>query len=117
MNGVKSAKRDLPEHSVYVELKVGMLVRCWDHCPDSIRPDRYVEGIIDYIDPRYGHIKVHVIKDSCFPLGTRLSITTPIETMFGEYGDRIQVLGYNNGRDMIRCFDEKLKVENVTRYQ
>lgn len=89
----KTIKRDCPEFSEYTEFKVGDYVRVWDHpkCSLNLRPDRYVEGFITEItDDEL--LKIHVIKDTCFALGARLVITTPVNVIF-DHPNRIEYLG------------------------
>lgn len=72
-------------------VKIGDHVRAWDHMPMEDRPDRYVEGVVT--DYESGVMGIHVLKDTVFPIGARLTIRTADFTMWGEYEERIQILG------------------------
>jgi hypothetical protein len=76
------------------KIETGSHIRSYDHKPVEGRPEMFIEGIITKI--KNNKVYVHVLKDSVFPLGMRLSVVIQAELIIGDYEDRIQVLGQCN---------------------
>jgi len=71
-------------------VKIGDYIRAFDFEPMQGRPDRFIEGFVTSIENEIA--VVHVIKDTCFPLGTRLTVNVPLNLPFSDFKNRITVL-------------------------
>ncbi len=77
------------------EIKMGDKVRCFDFEPRPGHPEldnRYVEGNVIGFQYDGAVIEVEVTKDMVCKPGDRETITTPLESVFGEWDGRITVI-------------------------
>lgn len=86
MNELYSAEHNLT-------FKVGQVIRAYDHQPRERTKHLFVEGVVVEINDML-QLVIHVLKDTVFPIGCRLTITTPIETFF-DWKGRLTIIDEN----------------------